>query len=238
MMKPTTVLQILLIATATTLWHLAPRAAADDAAPTLDELLNIDTGEKRRPTPPQVPAPLRPEDDAGGKGNTLEAVASRMRIVAGRLGPDLDPGLATQRMQESILAQLDKMIEAADKRSSQSSSSSSSGKPQGSARKQDTGSKANAPQKGAAKGDKGKDGKQPSSLSSTPTLTNTGPTKRGGKAHQQNQEAGPLNQSRVEWGNLPPRLRDEVMQGVNDRSSALYRRLTDAYFRRLAEESK
>lgn len=237
-MKLTTVSKIVLIATATTLGYSSPRAAADDAAPTLDQLLNIDTGEKRSPRP-QVPAPLLPEDDsAGGKANTLEAVASRMRMVAKRLGPDLDPGLATQRMQESILAQLDKMIQAADKRDSQSSSSSSSGKPQGSARKQDTGSTANAPQKGAAQGDKGKDGQEPSSSSSNPMLSNTGPTRRSGKAPAQNQETGPLHQSRVEWGNLPPRLRDEVLQGVNDRSSALYRRLTDAYFRRLAEESK
>ena len=38
------------------------------------------------------------------------------------------------------------------------------------------------------------------------------------------------------WGNLPPRLRDELLQGLEDRFSPLYRDLTELYYQRLAED--
>jgi len=40
------------------------------------------------------------------------------------------------------------------------------------------------------------------------------------------------------WGALPARLRDALVQGSSDRFSATYRKLTEAYYRRLAEEPK
>ena len=42
----------------------------------------------------------------------------------------------------------------------------------------------------------------------------------------------------AEWGNLPPRTRDMVQQGVREKMSSVYRRWTEAYYRRIAEEAK
>ena len=43
---------------------------------------------------------------------------------------------------------------------------------------------------------------------------------------------------RSEWGRLPARVRDAVRQGMRDPMSASYRRLTQDYYRRMAEEPK
>ena len=42
------------------------------------------------------------------------------------------------------------------------------------------------------------------------------------------------------WGNLPPRLRDQILQGERDveRFPEEYRELLREYFKRLAEESR
>ena len=40
------------------------------------------------------------------------------------------------------------------------------------------------------------------------------------------------------WGSLPERVRDALVQGSSDSFSAAYRRLTEAYYRMLAEEPK
>ncbi len=45
-----------------------------------------------------------------------------------------------------------------------------------------------------------------------------------------------FDESRAEWGRLPPRVREAVRQGFRDPMSAAYRRLTQEYYRRLAEE--
>ena len=45
-----------------------------------------------------------------------------------------------------------------------------------------------------------------------------------------------LEEGRVEWGRLPDRVRDLIRQGRRDRISSIYRRLTEQYYRRLAEE--
>ena len=47
-----------------------------------------------------------------------------------------------------------------------------------------------------------------------------------------------FDESRAEWGRLPPRVREAVRQGLRDPMSAAYRRLTQDYYRRLAEEPK
>lgn len=209
-------------------------AAGDgDAEPTLDELLNIAPADTTRRRSDRLPLVVPEGDDsASTRQRSLEELFDRMRNVSERLGGDLDPGLETQRVQESILAQLDQLIKAV-KQSGSGGSSSSSGGSSGSTGQQDTGAAGNAPQEaGKAKGDGQKGGKPSGAATGSGAI---GPTDQ---APEQPEGTGPLRQSRVEWGNLPPRLRDEVLQSVDERPSAAYRRLTDAYFRRLAEENK
>ena len=47
---------------------------------------------------------------------------------------------------------------------------------------------------------------------------------------------GPIQGSGREWGNLPPRVRDELQQGLSEPFSSIYERLTEQYYQRLAEE--
>ena len=45
-----------------------------------------------------------------------------------------------------------------------------------------------------------------------------------------------LEESRAEWGSLPPRVRDQLLQGRKEKFSSLYQQLTQEYYKRLAEE--
>jgi hypothetical protein len=48
-------------------------------------------------------------------------------------------------------------------------------------------------------------------------------------------ELGEMEEGRSEWGRLPQRVREILMQSRRDRVSALYQQATEAYYRRLAE---
>lgn len=197
--------------------HAAPN-------PTLDELLDLaPLGGDRAASDDQVMPPSQ-------AGDPTTAVLEDMRSVSQRLGRDLDPGLQTQRMQEAIMARLDQMIKQAKQQQSSSSSSSSSQQQQ-QQQEQEQGSQSNAQQKkqnktASADGDSSKAGQG----------ENKGETGSADKVDRDGNE--PLRQNRVEWGNLPPRVRDELLQGSHERFSPIYRELTEAYYRRLSEESK
>ncbi|HRP63251.1 MAG TPA: VOC family protein, partial [Phycisphaerales bacterium] len=45
-----------------------------------------------------------------------------------------------------------------------------------------------------------------------------------------------FEESRSEWGSLPERVRDMLLQGRRERFSSLYEQLTREYYRRLAED--
>ena len=48
----------------------------------------------------------------------------------------------------------------------------------------------------------------------------------------------PLAEKLAEWGNLPPRLRDQLLQGLEDNFSQLYRQMTERYYQRLGEQGE
>ena len=41
-----------------------------------------------------------------------------------------------------------------------------------------------------------------------------------------------------EWGNLPPRLRDELAESLSEQFNPVYRAATEAFYRRIAELSQ
>ena len=41
-----------------------------------------------------------------------------------------------------------------------------------------------------------------------------------------------------EWGNLPPRLRDELAESLSETFNPVYRAATEAFYRRIAELSQ
>ena len=203
-------------------------APAVPSEPTLDELLNIQPGgtdraEAKRPTDrppagevdPLIKRRLRGVEVAG----SFQEVIELMDVASDRLGLKSDAGLQTQRVQEQVLAKLDKVIAEAER---QQRGSSGDGRP---ARPEDgdQGSASNTPQDhGGMAG-----GNEPNRGLSSP-----------GRVGGVDPNRTPLRQLRREWGHLPPHLRAELLQGIGEKFSPVYQSLTEAYFRRLAEEGR
>lgn len=145
----------------------------------------------------------------------------KMSVSARLLDVQFDPGLGTQRVQEEILASLDRILDHAKKMQSQqmsSSSSSSSSQQQqqtpGQQQRQQTQSQSSQRQEG-------------------PTNSSPGdpPARQDGDLNTV------IEESRTEWGSLPERIRQELYQGRREKFSSIYERLTREYYKRLAEES-
>ena len=219
----------------TTAWNLivasalAGGAIAQDAAtdeppeprgvPSLQELLGLegdpsgtDTGEAAPGAPTAAEAELDQALSPGASGDRFEQAVALMDLAAARLGDARDAGRQTQRVQADILAKLDQVIASAREgqggsSSSSSGSSGSSGSQQGS-------------QQSSAQSDAAGDGNSAGTPSDD---TNAAP--RG--------LAAPAASS---WGALPDRVRDALTQGLAERYSTLYERMTREYYLRLAEE--
>lgn len=151
----------------------------------------------------------------------------QMDESASRIGELGDTGVVTQRLQEEVLRKLEVLIRHAEEQE-QSSSSSSSGNSQQSSqqqqRQQSPGDQSSASRAGEQSGEQ-----------------RTGEN-RGGDApppSRQDEELNDLVESAsAAWGALPARVREALLQGLNDRFSSLYERETEAYYRRLAEEAE
>ena len=228
--------------------------------PSLDDLLNLaqpstsgKTAPKASDNPsngvkidPEVARKLAGEDAS----ETFHKAVQDMYEVSERIGKQQDPGDDTQRMQKEILAKLDRVIAAAQQQQSSSSSSSSSDS-SGDARDADAGSKDNAGQesggsKSGKPGDKkqgdgkdGKDGQGKPGADKNQGKSNpakTAGTTGGGGAGAGNSENTLLHETRDQWGKLPPRLRDQLLEGLSEQVSPVYKEMTESYYRRLAEE--
>ncbi len=235
------------VALAALLLVAPPAMGQDDAA--LDELLNIPT--RQTPAPPAEEAPREAangDEAAGGEqlqpgvrrlveegdaADMLDAALRQMEDVSARLGERLDAGLDTQREQESILRKLDQVIAAArQQQESNSSSSSGSGGGGQQPRQQDIGGRSVAAQQA---GSQGQPGAEQSGAEQAGAGENRGETGVGGRPPG-DPRTEPLEEIRKEWGNLPPRLRDELTEGLSEEFSPAYRELTEQYYRALAED--
>ncbi len=177
--------------------------------------------------------------------NTMEATVTGMRRSA-ELLRERESGMAVQRIQEDVLARLDALIQSAQsqqQQSSSSSSSSSSGESKGSPKPE-----------GGSKGSKGKSqpdsseeqrreqarnraeqrGEKEGSAQSQPTGDRAGELPPVADAV----EGGVIEETDEEWGSLPARTRESLRQGVREKMSSVYRRWTEAYYRRIAEEAR
>ena len=65
---------------------------------------------------------------------------------------------------------------------------------------------------------------------------NTGQTNLPGRRNGALNPA--LDAARAAWGNLPDRVREMLVQGTNDRFSDIYKKQTEEYYRKLAEQGK
>ncbi|MBM4107233.1 MAG: hypothetical protein FJ255_00200 [Phycisphaerae bacterium] len=190
-------------------WQPEPLPA--EPLPDLDELLGLP---KQRSEAP-APRPLDQELAGTSPGEPFEQAVELMRRAASRLDAS-DPGLQTQRLQEETLRKLDQMIAQArrqrrrDQQQQQQDQQQQQAGRQSSQQRQDA--QANA--QGA--------GEQASA----------GPGRQDGALNPVAVAAG------AAWGNLPEHVRQALIQGLSDRYSSLYQRLTEEYYKRLAEEPK
>jgi len=239
--------------------------AADDE-PTLDELLGI--GDAPGDTPGDAPGeePVDPPvQEAGPELNRelehrlsgqeaaeqFAQAIDQIAEVAVRLGQGHDAGIETQRLQEDIILKLEQIISSAEKAQQESSSSSSSGQPQ-QARSADRGGQqpAGQPQPGQQPGQQpgAQPGEEPGQQGSQEG-EQPGLGEQPGQGRQPNQGQATRGEVRHadlsmqelregEWGTLPPRLRDELAQSLGESFNPVYRAMTEAYYRRIAELSQ
>lgn len=193
-----------------------------DPLPSLDDLLGTEGNTSYLDRDTTVPE--NTADDALNQLLSGQEIADEFRAAvelmgrsARRLTAARDTSLTTQRLQEDVLRKLDKLIADAEQRSQQNSNSSSS---------------SSSPQQEQQNTQQPAQGSPPQSSSGENRNDTASPSGQSGPL-------GPeLAADLAAWGALPNRVRDALVQGSSDRFSATYRKLTEAYFRMLAEEPK
>ena len=184
-----------------------------------------------------------------------------MEEVAIRLGEEADPGIDTQRMQDQIILKLEQIIASAEKTRSQQKPKPGQGKPQqGQPRQADKPGQQQGQQPGQEQGEKpgDKPGDQQGQKPGDKPGDQGQGEKPGDQQGQQQQGDQPGQQSgqtgsrgtvrneelsmkdlrEGEWGNLPPRLRDELAESLSETFNPVYRAATEAFYRRIAELSQ
>lgn len=217
----------------------SPSSPPSNPPKSLDDLLGVPSQRDPSTTKPsEVDAAEREQAkrlERSLEGASLDDLVSRaidgMKSAAERLGDAKDPGLGTQRIQEDVVKTLDRLLEEAQKQQKRQSSSSNSrrqsGKPQSG---QQDPKEQNGQQSGKPEGQPERSQGQ----RSTPGEENS----QGDRPPDQSATDGTeLDEARIEWGRLPERVRELVIQGRRDRVSTIYERLTREYYRRLAEEA-
>jgi hypothetical protein len=156
-----------------------------------------------------------------------------MRSASERLAGVGDAGIGTQRIQEDVVRTLDRLLEEAGK---QKNRKASKGKQrQGSSQPRNSGGSEPPEPSGqqSARADAEQSSSSPSEATASGSRDQVGDETREEIAGSQ----GELDETRIEWGRLPERVRELVLQGRRDRVSTVYERLTREYYRRLAEEA-
>ena len=149
----------------------------------------------------------------------MDRVAALMQDSETRLTLDFDPGPDTQRLQEQIVIRLDEVIAQAKKNMT----------------RQGAGTRMRA------RGDARPEGRPAEQRQDRPDQTKDDTSAPGagqGTDPQKNATGGPLAETRREWGNLPEREREEVVQGAGQNTLTKYRNLIERYYRALAESEE
>ncbi len=197
--------------------------AAKPAQPSLDDLLGVQKEASTKPGKP-VEDPTRTELE---RQLTMKAAEEQfkqavqlMGETATRIQDGRDTGLATQRMQEDIIRKLDMVITAAEQQQQRQQRQRQKQKQQ--QQQQQEPGQQNQQQKNDPSQEHGKD--------AAPDTIDP-PGRRDADLRPGNAARGAL------WGNLPERVRQALSQGDADKYSSMYRKWTEAYYRKLAEEA-
>lgn len=206
--------------------------AKDDAPKSLDDLLGVPQSESsgasaedaaRREQEKRLEKSL----NEASMSDLVQRAVEGMKTATERLSDAKDAGLGTQRAQEDVVKTLDRLLAEAQRQQKKSSSSSKSSSKRSS---KDDPSEQNGQQQKQQQRRK-QQGSQPSASNES------NDDSRSGDRDDAVAETQELTESRIEWGRLPERVRELVLQGRRDRVSTIYERLTREYYRRLAEEA-
>jgi len=209
-----------------------PDAPKPDAPKSLDDLLGVPGSESsgasaddaaRREQEKRLENSL----NESSMSDLVQRAVDGMKSASDRLSDAKDAGLGTQRIQEDVVKTLDRLLAEAQRQQKKSSSSSKSSSKRSS--KEDPSEQNGQQQKQQQR--KRQQGSQPSSSGDSTDDS------RSGTRDDVVAETQELTESRIEWGRLPERVRELVLQGRRDRVSTIYERLTREYYRRLAEEA-
>jgi hypothetical protein len=205
----------------------------------LDDLLGVPAGaEGKSPTESAEDAARREQEkrlerslNEASMQDLVQRAMDGMKTAAERLTDAKDPGLGTQRVQEDVVRTLDRLLEEAQKRQGKKSSSSKSGSKKKQPSKQNDGKQDPSEQNGQQQRQNSR------SASSQSDASDPGDGEKSETRDDGVAETSELAETRIEWGQLPERVRELVLQGRRDRVSTIYERLTREYYRRLAEEA-
>lgn len=231
---------------------------AEKPPPTLDDLLGITppkraSGDSAPAENPAKPEGAEGEQPAAGSnadasrdrldralredelGDTFTQAVESMRRSMERLGVQGDSGVETQRIQEDAVRRLDALIDAAKKQRQRQQQSGSRSKDRNQQQQEEQS------QRDQAQSSQQRPADRRQQAGAKEQQAQRAGRSQDGQPDPPELEDGALNEvmqeGRVEWGSLPPRIRDLVQQGRRDRVSSLYQRLTEEYYRRMAEES-
>jgi hypothetical protein len=159
------------------------------------------------------------KDTGANPTQELKDVLDRMVDSQTRL-TDKDPGAVTQESQRRIVTDLDTVIEYVRKQQQQSQSNPKSNSRPADKRQQSQGQKQGNQQ-------------QPGNHAAQDSRLTTGNVEAPQSNGESLRQKGP-----AEWGNLPPKDRDLISNGVNEQYLPAYKDMIDRYYQALAEVGK
>ncbi len=189
------------------------------ALPGLDELLGTGGRGGNATDPSQTELQRRLSGQE--LNDAFKEAVQLMGQAATRLKTSDDPdraGLGTQRVQEDAVRKLDQLIAQIEQNARQRSRSQRSRSDQQDQQNQQQ------QQRQRTQRQESRTGENNSEMEP--------PARRDGPLRPE------LDAARASWGALPARVRDMLLQGSSDRFSSMYEKMTEEYYRRLAEERR
>ena len=150
----------------------------------------------------------------------FEEAVRQMGESADRIQRAGDVGVLTQRLHAEILRNLELIIKQSNQGQGSSGEQSQASQDEGGQQRPTS-----QQQQQQGEGQAGK-GENKGQALMPPAMVDA--ERRGGQ----------LETARAAWGNLPERVRESLLQGSSDYFSAIYEAMTEAYYKKLAEEGK
>jgi len=179
-------------------------------------------GETVRPQPADDELIRRMLDRAAGEGDDEEVLQRVMRLMEAsrlRLAAQFDPGEQTQRVQRRILDDLDEAIKRSGKRR---------GRPQ---QKQQQKKSADRRSRGQRQQQQQQQKQNKAASDQRKRAGDEAPVGRG-EAENGKVTRTPVERGR-QWGNLPARDRDAVLQGIKDDYLPKFKEMIERYYKAL-----